>query len=87
MRDFIEISADNIIKESRIGDKQYIVYISPAHFKEKIRINTYYLPQGTKVRLCTHYDRRLCNSLEEYHSLSPEYIESQAYGSWMDGAR
>ena len=34
-----------------------------------------------------HYDRELCDTIEEYQNLSQEYIESQAYGSWMDGAR
>ena len=54
---------------------------------EKIRVNTYYLPQEEKVRICTHYDRGLCDTLEEYEKLPIEYIEEQAYGSWMDGAR
>ncbi len=48
---------------------------------------SYYLLQGEKVRLCTHYDRGLCDTLEEYDRLPIEYIEEQAYGSWMDGAR
>lgn len=92
MKDFIEISADNIIKEaktedSRFCDKQYIIYIDPNHSHRKIRVNTYYLPKGTKVSLCIYYDRGLCNTMEEYNRLPIEYIESQAYGSWMDGAR
>lgn len=91
MKDFIEISADNIIKESktqipRYCDKQYIIYIDPNNSHYKIRINTYYL-KGTTVSLCIHYDRGLCNTIEEYNRLPIEYIESQAYGSWMDGAR
>ena len=48
---------------------------------------SYYLLQGEKVRLCTHYDRGLCETLEEYKSLPIDRIENQAYGSWMDGAR
>ena len=28
-----------------------------------------------------------CDTLEEYNKLFIEYIEEQAYGSWMDGAR
>ena len=68
-------------------DKQYIVYISPGDPRKKIRVNTYYLPQEEKVRICTHYDRGLCDTLEEYEKLPIEYIEEQAYGSWMDGAR
>lgn len=91
-RDFIEIPADNIIKESKTEnpnycDKQYIVYISPGDSYKKIRVNTYYLPQGEKVRICTHYDRGLCDTVEKYDKLPIEYIEEQAYGSWMDGAR
>lgn len=90
--DYIEIPDDSIIKESRTEnpgycDKQYIVYISPDDPRKKIRVNTYYLPQGEKVRICTHYDRGLCDTLEEYHKLPITYIEEQAYGSWMDGAR
>ena len=33
------------------------------------------------------YDRGLCDAIEEYEKLNLKYIESQAYGSWMDGAR
>ena len=29
----------------------------------------------------------LCNTMDEYRNLDLKYIESQAYGSWMDGAR
>lgn len=90
--DFVHIPAENMIKESRTKnpdycDKQYIVYISPCALSKKIRVNTYYLLQGDKVRICTHYDRGLCDTLEEYHKLPIEYVEEQAYGSWMDGAR
>ncbi|MDE7430015.1 MAG: hypothetical protein K2N00_12275 [Lachnospiraceae bacterium] len=46
--DFVEIPADNIIKESRTEtpgycDKQYIVYMSLGDSRKKIRVNTYYL--------------------------------------------
>ena len=41
---------------------------------KKIRINTYYLPQETKIKLYMHYDRELCDTIEEYQSLSQEYI-------------
>ncbi len=90
--DYIEIPADNIIKESKTKPpgycgKQYIVYISPGDARKKIRVNTHYLPQEEKVRLCIHYDRGLYDTLEEYNKLPIEYIEEQAYGSWMDGAR
>ncbi len=90
--DFIEIPVDNIIKESKLEmpgwrDKQYIIYISLGDSRKKIHINTYYLLQGKKVQLCTHYDRELCDTLEEFNRLPVEYIKEQAYGSWMDGAR
>ena len=92
MGDFIEISADNIIKESRTEkpdrcDKQYIVYLSPDDSHAKIRVNTYYRLQGKTVSLCTYYDRGLCDTLEEYNRLPVDYVERQAYNSWMDGAR
>ena len=89
---FVEIPSDNIIKESKTEtpgycDKQYIVYINPDDPRKKIRVNTDYSLRGEKVRICTHYDRGLCDTLEEYNKLPIEYIEGQAYGSWMDGAR
>ena len=88
VKGFIDISTDNIIKESITEipgycDKKYIVYISPYDTAKKIRINTYFLQQRTKVKLCIYYDRGLCDTLEEYNNLPIEYIESQAYGSWM----
>lgn len=90
--DYMEIPAGNVIKESRTKipgfcDKPYIVYIYPGESRMKIHINTDFSPQGKKVRLCTHYDRGLCETLEEYKSLPIDRIENQAYGSWMDGAR
>lgn len=39
------------------------------------------------MMLCKSYDRGLCDAIEEYEKLNLKYIESQAYGSWMDGAR
>ena len=92
MGDFTEISVDNIIKESRTEkpgrcDKQYIVYLNPDDSHEKIRVNTYYRLQGKTVSLCTYYDRGLCDTLEEYNRLSVDYVERQAYNSWMDGAK
>ena len=90
--DYMEIPAGNVIKESRTKipgfcDKPYIVYIYPGESRMKIHIHTDFSPQGKKVRLCTHYDRGLCETLEEYKSLPIDRIENQAYGSWMAGAR
>ncbi|MDE7293585.1 MAG: hypothetical protein K2N72_04085 [Oscillospiraceae bacterium] len=80
-----EIPAGNIIKESITKDHQYIIFINPND--SKILVNTYYKMKGNKVSLCIPYTRKLCDTLEEYKHLSTEYIESEAYGSWMDGAR
>lgn len=63
---------------------QFIVY--PCG--NEIRINTDFQekPDG-RLKCCLHYDRMLCRTMEEYRKLTIEEIESQAYGSWMDGAR
>ena len=92
LSDYMEIPAGNVIKESRTNipgffDKTYIVYIYPGESRMKIHINTDFSPQGKKVRLCTDYDRGLCETLEEYKSLPIDRIENQAYGAWRDGAR
>lgn len=97
MKDFIDVPVSNVLKESvteipKYCDKPYIVYRNPNHRNKKIRVNTYFyrikfpfLPP--KMRLCIYYDRGLCDTLDEYHCLPIEYIEREAYGSWMDGAR
>lgn len=92
MRDFIELPMDKIIKESQttgkgFGDKKYVVYININDPRQKVRINTYYLKENNVIKLCKYYDRGLCDTIEEYERLSIRYIETQAYGSWMDGAR
>lgn len=92
MDDFIKIGIENIIKESqttdpRYCDKKYVIYYNKKEKREKIRINTYYYNDGKKIKLCRYYDRGLCNTMDEYKNLDLQYIESQAYGSWMDGAR
>lgn len=35
---------------------------------------------------CSYYDRKLCDTISKFEEMSKEKIESQAYGSWMDGA-
>lgn len=92
MSDYIEISTKNILKESQTTasgfcDKKYVIYINTDDCRQKIRVNTYYRKKDDKIKLCTHYDRGLCDTIEEYENLDLHYIESQAYGSWMDGAR
>lgn len=92
MRDYITISISSIIKESQTTEpgycnKKYIVYYNVEEDKQKIHINTYYNKKENVIELCKHYDRELCDTIEEYEKLNLHYIESQAYGSWMDGAR
>jgi hypothetical protein len=92
MSDFDEIPIDNVIARAQTTfkgycDKQYIIYLNLESSGNKIRINTYYLEKNDKIMLCKYYDRGLCNTMEEYYNLDISYIESQAYGSWMDGAR
>lgn len=43
--------------------------------------------EGNVIQLCKYYDRGLCDTLEEYTKLEMSFVERQAYGSWMDGAR
>lgn len=92
MNAYIEVLIDNIIIEgqttiSEYCDKKYVIYVNTAESRQKIRINTDYYKSDNKIKLCKYYDRGLCNTIEEFRNLSLEYIESQAYGSWMDGAR
>lgn len=34
-----------------------------------------------------YYDRKLCDTVEQFEKLTVAEIESKAYGSYMDGAR
>lgn len=61
--------------------------IIPRKTRQKVRINTDYYQNDNVMMLCKSYDRGLCDAIEEYEKLNLKYIESQAYGSWMDGAR
>ncbi len=92
MRDYIELPMDKIIKESqttekRFCDKKYVVYININDPKQKVHINTEYFKENNVIKLCKYYDRGLCDTVEEYERLNIRYIEAQAYGSWMDGAK
>lgn len=92
MSAFIEISIKNALKESETtnvayNNKEYIIYYDISRENKRVRINTYYFKDKEKLRLCKHYDRGLCDTLEEYKGLKLDYIEEMAYGSWMDGAR
>lgn len=92
MSGYIEIPADGILRESKVEfagwhDIPYIIYIAPDEPRYKIWISTKYSREGKKVRLCVHYNRALCRTLEEYNGFPTEYVEGEVYGSWMDGAR
>lgn len=92
MSDFVKLPLDKVIKEGqtiepRYCDKQYVVYFNAKEKRQKVRINTYYLKEDNVIKLCRYYDRGLCDTIEEYEKLDSRYIEEQAYGSWMDGAR
>ena len=68
-------------------DKKYVIYYNPKEARQKVRINTDYYQSDNTMMLCKFYDRGLCYTMEEYEKLDLKYIESQAYGSWMDGTR
>lgn len=90
MSNSIDIPYTSILKEGqtiRNGGKNYIIYLNPEDSKYQVHINAYYIKRGSMVEICMQYDRSLCRTLREYYSLNPNYIESQAYGAYMDGAR
>ncbi|MBE5933475.1 MAG: hypothetical protein E7263_08665 [Lachnospiraceae bacterium] len=92
MEDYIKIQLDNIITEGKTTardycDTRYVIYYNPKETRQKIRINTDYYPMDEIMKLSKYYDRGLCDTMEEYEKLDIMYIESQAYGAWMDGAR
>lgn len=92
MSDFIELPIKNIIKESQttspgLCDRKYVVYLDKRNRGRKIRVNTCYIQNGGKIKLNRYYDRGLCDTIEEYEKLELRYIEGEAYGSYMDGAR
>lgn len=70
MSSFIEIPAENIIKESiaeisGYRDIPYVIYINPDDPRDKIRINTDFSQQGDTYEICRFYDRGLCNTIKE----------------------
>lgn len=92
MENYIKLQMKNIITESQTiapeyCDKKYVIYYNPEETRQKVRINTDYYQNENVMMLCKYYDRGLCDTVEEYEKLDLKYIESQAYGSWMDGAR
>lgn len=92
MGNYIKLQLGSIIKESQTTaseycNKKYVIYYNPKETRQKVRINTDYFQNDNVMMLCKSYDRGLCDNMEEYEKLDLKYIESQAYGSWMDGAR
>lgn len=72
------------ITHTSLAGRAFIVY--PCG--NEIRVNTdFQEKQNGILKCCLHYDRMLCRTIEEYRKLTIEEIESQAYGSWWDGAR
>ena len=92
MGNYIKLQLENILTEGQTiapeyCDKKYVIYYNPKETRQKVRINTNYYQNDNVMMLCKSYDRGLCDAIEEYEKLNLKYIESQAYGSWMDGAR
>ncbi|MDD6328624.1 MAG: 23S rRNA (uracil(1939)-C(5))-methyltransferase RlmD [Lachnospiraceae bacterium] len=92
MGNYIKLQLENILTEGQTVapeycDKKYVIYYNPKETRQKVRINTDYYQNDNTMMLCKSYDRGLCDTIEEYEKLDLKYIESQAYGSWMDGAR
>lgn len=89
MGDFFKIKLEDIIisgvTHNPYSKHEYIVYIDKNNL---IRVNTDYREIETGIyNCCKHYDRPLCNSIDEFRALTILDIERQAYNSWMDGAR
>lgn len=74
-------------KTKRIDEGlKYIVYLDPS--TQEIRINTEFRSdEADTYSCCKYYDRMLCRTIEEFNEITMQRIESQAYSSWMDGAR
>lgn len=88
MEHYFNIMTKNVILQGITIRSQhtYIVYLHEE--TQSIHVNAFY-QNGKKggYRCCSHYDRWLCDTVEQYLSLTMQEIESQAYGAWMDGAR
>lgn len=71
----------------KYGEHRYILY---KNIKDgQIHVNTEYCNSDQlkpeEIRCCKYYDRSLYT--DSISNISEDTIESQAYGSWMDGAR
>jgi hypothetical protein len=80
---FFQISEANIISRGISNGHEYIVYCSD----KGVNVNTDFKKIGKDMyNCCSYYDRKLCDTISKFEEMSKEKIESQAYGSWMDGA-
>ncbi len=95
MNDYIELPVKNILKESRttkpgLCNIRYVVYFDPSRAGKAVHVNTDYKIQGNIIKMNKYYDRSLCETPEQFKLLEKtrgDYIEGQAYNSYMDGAR
>lgn len=83
MQPYFKISEQNIISHGIANGHEYIVYC----LNKSVNVNTDFQIINGMYQCCAYYDRKLCNTIEEFYNMSQKKIESQAYGSWMDGAR
>lgn len=84
----IEVSSEDILLTGRTferwGKRNFIVYSA----ENGIFVNTDYYEISRGVYICSSsYNRKLCDTKEEFLKISVEKIEIQAYGAYMDGAR
>ncbi len=88
LSDYFTIHRNKVIETGMTtpprGRHEYIIYETKTG---EIRVNTYFRIKDDQYKCCRYYDRHIADSYEEYKKLSHDIIESQAYGSWMDGAR
>ena len=80
---FFQISEANIISRGISNGHEYIVYCSD----KGVNVNTDFKKINNDMyNCCSYYDRKLCDTISKFEEMSKEKIESQAYGSRMDGA-
>lgn len=88
MADEFTVKAEDIVMEGQTfppyGNYLFTVYRNGDSF----RVNTEnYIAEDGSLICNSHYDRRLCGSVEELRNMTFRQIEGQAYGAYMDGAR
>ena len=88
MADEFTVKAEDIVMEGQTfppyGNYMFTVYRDGDSFR--VNTDNYIAADGSLI--CnSHYDRRLCGSVEELRNMTFHQIEGQAYGAYMDGAR